>query len=319
MGTRAALYNDHRAQTSESTIMLGLSIRQLEVFDAVATTGSVRRAAEQLHLTQPAISMALAELERQLGNPLFDRERGRLRLNTQGAELLPLAREILERLQDMQRHHPDAQETLSGALRIGASNTVGNYLVGELLGPIVAQHPMIALHLTVDNTRTIIDRLLNHTIDIACVEGPVHHARLETLPWRSDALVVCAAPSHPLARRPRLKAQDFADAPWILRERGSATRSLTEQALTALPPGRILLELGQIEAIKQAVIAGLGIACLPYAATLDAVATGRLQVLRTPFLSLDRRLSLVLHRSRYRGTLIEAFLHSLEADTHAQD
>ncbi|WP_322998435.1 LysR substrate-binding domain-containing protein [Castellaniella sp.] len=299
--------------------MIGLSIRQLEVFDAVATTGSVRRAAEQLHLTQPAISMALAELERQLGGTLFDRERGRLRLNAQGAEQLPLAREILERLQDMQRRHPGTQDTLSGALRIGASNTVGNYLVGELLGPIVAQHPMIALHLTVDNTREVVGMLLDHAIDIACVEGPVHHARLDTLTWRSDALVVCAAPSHPLARRPRLKASDFADAHWILRERGSATRSLTEQALTALPPGRILLELGQIEAIKQAVIAGLGIACLPYAATLDAVATGRLQVLRTPFLNLDRRLSLVLHRSRYRGTLIEAFLHSLEVDTHAQD
>lgn len=299
--------------------MLGLSIRQLEVFVAVATTGGVRQAADQLHLTQPAISMALGELERQLGAALFDRERGRLRLNAQGAEQLPLAREILERLGDMQRRHRDARGALEGELRIGASNTVGNYLVGELLGPITAKHPMVALHLTVDNTRDITRMLLDHTVDIACVEGPVHHAQLETLPWRNDALVVCAAPAHPLAQRARLQARDFADARWILRERGSATRSLTEQAMTALPPGRILLELGQIEAIKQAVIAGLGIACLPYAATLDAVATGRLRVLRTPFLQLDRRLSIVLHRSRYRGTLIEAFLHSLEIGTHAQD
>lgn len=299
--------------------MFGLSIRQLEVFHAVASTGSVRRAAELLHLTQPAVSMALAELERQLGSALFDRERGRLHLNAQGAEQLPRAREILERLQDMQRQHPDAQGALTGELRIGASNTVGNYLVGELLGPIVARHPQVALHLTVDNTRAITGMLLDHAIDVACVEGPVHHAQLETRPWRDDALVVCAAPSHPLARLPRLQVQDFAGAHWILRERGSATRTLSEQALTALPPGRILLELGQIEAIKQAVIAGLGIACLPYAATLDAVATGRLHVLRTPFLTLDRRLSIVLHRSRYRGTLIEAFLNSLETDPHAQD
>ncbi len=291
--------------------MLGLSIRQIEVFVAVATHGSVRQAADQLHLTQPAVSMALGELERQLGATLFDRERGRLRLNAQGAEQLPLAREILERLGDMQRRHHDDQGALEGELRIGASNTVGNYLVGELLGPIVAQHPMVALHLTVDNTRDITRMLLDHAIDIACVEGPVHHAQLETRPWRNDALVVCAAPAHPLAQRARLQPRDFADARWILRERGSATRSLTEQAMSALPPGRILLELGQIEAIKQAVIAGLGIACLPYAATLDAVATGRLRVLRTPFLQLDRRLSVVLHRSRYRGALIEAFLQSL--------
>ncbi|WP_368655359.1 LysR family transcriptional regulator [Castellaniella ginsengisoli] len=299
--------------------MLGLSIRQIEVFVAVATAGGVRQAADRLHLTQPAVSMALGELERQLGAPLFDRERGRLRLNAQGAEQLPLAREILERLGDMQRRHPDACGTLEGELRIGASNTVGNYLVGELLGPIAARHPLVALRLTVDNTRDITRLLLDHAVDIACVEGPVHHAQLETLPWRNDALVVCAAPAHPLARRARLQPRDFADARWILRERGSATRSLTEQAMSAPPPGRILLELGQIEAIKQAVIAGLGIACLPYAATLDAVATGRLRVLRTPFLRLDRRLSIVLHRSRYRGALIEAFLQSLEVKPHAQD
>jgi DNA-binding transcriptional LysR family regulator len=299
--------------------MIGISIRQLEVFIAVATLGSVRRAAEHLHLTQPAVSMALGDLERHLGAPLFDRLRGRLHLNAHGGEQLARAREIVERLRDMRRDPAHAEHALTGELRIGASNTVGNYLVGELLGPIVAQHPMIALHLTVDNTRDITRRLLDREIDLACVEGPVHHAQLETIPWRNDALAVCAAPSDPLARKPSLAPDDFAQAHWILRERGSATRSQTEQALTSLPPGRILLELGQIEAIKQAVIAGLGIACLPAAATRDAVATGRLRVLHTPFLHLDRRLSVVLHRGGYRGTLIEAFLHSLEISPHAQD
>src|SRR5690606_39491891 len=192
--------------------MLGLSIRQLEVFVAVATAGGVRQAADQLHLTQPAISMALGELERQLGAALFDRERGRLRLNARGAEQLPLAREILERLSDMQRRHRDAHGDLEGELRIGASNTVGNYLVGELLGPITARHPSVALHLTVDNTRVITRMLLDHAVDVACVECPVHHAKLETLPWRNDALVVCAAPAHHLALRARLLAACFADA-----------------------------------------------------------------------------------------------------------
>ncbi len=297
--------------------MLGISLRQIEVFASIAATGSVRGAAEQLHLTQPAISMALAELERQLGAPVFDRERGRLRLNARGREQLPQAREILERLRDMLRGNPERAGELSGELRIGASNTVGNYLVGELLGPFVARHPMVSLQLDVGNTRSITQKLLDHEADLACVEGPVNHPRLETLPWRTDALVVCAAPSHPLAAKARLRPEDFADARWILRERGSATRSQTEQAMSALPPGRILLELGQIEAIKQAVMAGLGIACLPYAATLDAVATGRLRVLRTPFLALERRLSLVLHRGRYRGALIDALLQSLTEPPHA--
>lgn len=289
--------------------MIGISTRQLQVFVTIAACGSVRQAANLLHVTQPAVSMALSELERQLGAPLFDRERGRLKLNARGREQLPIAREITERMQDMLRAGTSTE--LVGELRIGASNTVGNYLVGELLGAFVAKHPMVSLHLDVDNTREITRKLLGHELDLACVEGPVHHPELETRTWRNDALVVCASPSHPLARLPSLQPEDFANAQWILRERGSATRSLTEQALTALPSGRILLELGQIEAIKQAVVAGLGIACLPYAATLDTVATGRLTVLRTPFLNLGRRLSLVLHRGRYRGALIDAFTQSL--------
>lgn len=298
--------------------MIGITVRQLEVFLAVATNGSVRKAADDLALTQPAVSMALAQLERQLGAPLFDRLRGRLQLNARGAEQLPQAREVLERLTDMQRPQNASDRSLQGELHIGTSNTVGNYFVGELLGPIVARHPQVALHLTVDNTRDIARMMLNRTIDLACVEGPIHYAELETLPWREDRLVVCAAPHDPLARKSPLQPGDFAGAHWILRERGSATRQQSEQVLTALPPGRILLELGQIEAIKQAVIAGLGIACLPVAATQDAAATGRLKILETPFLSLGRRLSLVLHRSRYRGTLIEAFLKTLEVTTHAQ-
>ncbi|HUH40979.1 MAG TPA: LysR family transcriptional regulator [Castellaniella sp.] len=293
--------------------MIGISVRQIEVFVSIAANGSVRGAADELHLTQPAISMALAELERQLGAPVFDRARGRLRLNARGREQLSQAQEVLARLNDMLREHPEHAGELSGELRIGTSNTVGNYLVGELLGAFVARHPMVSLHLDVDNTRSITQKLLDHDADLACVEGPVNHPGLETRPWRSDALVVCAAPTDPLALKAKLRPPDFAGARWILRERGSATRSQTEQALSALPSGQILLELGQIEAIKQAVMAGLGIACLPQAATQDAVATGRLRILHTPFLALERRLSILLHRNRYRGALIDAFLSSLEA------
>ena len=111
--------------------MIGITARQLEAFVAIATTRSVRAAAEQLHLTQPAVSMTLAELERQLDTPLFDRERGRLHLNNRGRELLPMAQEILERMRDMQRHDTDGPAHMTGELRLGASNTVGNYQIGR--------------------------------------------------------------------------------------------------------------------------------------------------------------------------------------------
>jgi DNA-binding transcriptional LysR family regulator len=277
----------------------------------IALHGSVRAAAERLHLTQPAASMALAEMERQLDAPVFDRERGRLRLNARGRELLPLAQELLERHAEFGRRASGETVALGGELRIGTSNTVGNYRVGELLGEFVRAHPQVAIRLRVANTDDIAAAVLDHSLDVGCVEGPVAHPLLEVRPWRDDLLLVCASPNHPLAHKRHLKPEHFAGARWILREPGSATRTTTERALAQLPPGETVMELDQIEAIKQAVAAGLGIACLPQVAVTDALATGRLVALKTPFLDLQRKLSMLLHREKYRGAALEAFLQSL--------
>ncbi|MGB3268971.1 MAG: LysR substrate-binding domain-containing protein [Rhodanobacter sp.] len=290
--------------------MVNISPRQLDVFVQVAVLGSVRAAAERLHLTQPAASMALAEMERQLDAPVFDRQRGRLHLNARGRELLPLAQELLERHAEFGRRARADGAALAGELRIGASNTVGNYRVGELLGAFVRANPQVAIRLRVANTETIAAAMLDHGLDIGCVEGPVTHPQLEVRPWRDDLLVVCAPPDHPLARKRGLKPADFAGARWVLREPGSATRATSERVLSQLPPGETVLELDQIEAIKQVVVAGLGIACLPAVAITDAVAAGHLKALRTPFLDLRRKLSLLLHRQKYRGALLDAFLES---------
>ncbi|QNN45647.1 LysR family transcriptional regulator [Thermomonas brevis] len=292
--------------------MINISPRQLQVFVETVAAGSLRAAAERLHLTQPAASMALTEMERLLGGPLFDRVRGRLRLNARGHELLPLARELLERHAEFARAAAGAGGALAGELRIGTSNTVGNYRVGELLGGFVQAAPEVAIRLRVGNTDDIARALLAHELDVACVEGTALPSGLEVLPWRDDALLVCAPPGHPLARRRGLKEADFADAAWVIREPGSATRLLTEQVLGRLPPPRGRLELSQTEAIKQAVAAGLGIALLPEVAVRDALAAGCLCALRTPFLQpfLHRRLSLLLPRGSYRGGLLEAFLRA---------
>lgn len=295
--------------------MIGISLRQLDVFVSIASTGTVRGAADRLHVTQPAVSMALAELERQLGTTLFNRERGRLLLSPRGKELLPAALEIVERVHDFQHQASKQEHSLSGELRIGASNTIGNYLVGDLLGHFIAEHPRVSLHVSVENTQDIVRHLLEYELDVACVEGAVNHPQLQLLHWRDDALIVCAAPDHPLAKRSSLSPDDFRGAKWILREPGSAMRTLAEQALTVLPAGQVFLEFGQVEAIKQAVISGLGISFLPDAATVDAVAARRLVRLDTPFLHLHRRFSLVMHKSRYQGSVLAAFIDSLGLQT----
>ncbi len=288
-----------------------LSPRQLQVFVAIAEHGGVGAAAEALHLTQPAASMALAELERLLEASLFARSHGRVHLNERGRELLPLARDILERLDEFRRQAAGDLDGLRGELRLGASNTVGNYLVGDLLGDFTQTHPQVAVRLEVDNTRGIVAAVREHRLDVGCIEGAVVQPGLEVLPWRDDHLVVCARADHPLAGRRHLAAEDFAGVNWVMREHGSATRALCERALASLPPARTVLELGQIEAIKQAVIAGLGLACLPAVAVDDAVAAGRLAVLRTPFLDLGRRLSLVLAGDAYHGALVRAFVQAV--------
>lgn len=289
--------------------MIAISPRQLEVFSTIAAAGSVRAAADQLGLTQPAASMALAELERLLGAPLFDRQQRRLRLNAHGRDLLPRAREIVERLRELGSGADGAQP--HGGFAVGASNTIGNYLVGELLGAFVARYPAVKLSLRVANSAEILAGVLDFSLDVGCIEGPLEHADVERIAWRRDELRICVRADHPLARRRRLRAADLVGQRWILRESGSATRSIFEEASRdVLGPLEVALELGQSEAIKQAVIAGLGIACLPGAAIDEAVAAGRLVALHTPFLQLRRTLALIVHRARWRGANLRAFLES---------
>jgi DNA-binding transcriptional LysR family regulator len=286
--------------------MIAITPRQLEVLAAIAASGSVRAAADRLGLTQPAASMALAELERLLGRKLFDRRQRRLHLNAEGRALLPAAVDIVDRMRDIVR--ADATPS-GGALAIGASNTIGNYLVGALLGGFVAAHPSVHLTLRVANTVEIVAALVDFALDVGCVEGPAGHADIIETPWREDTLVVCARSDHPLAKKRRIRASDLRDERWILREPGSATRALFEDvARDAIGPLDVALELGQSEAIKQAVIAGLGVACLPKVALADALANGSLVALDVPSLSLTRTLSLVVHRARYRGATLRAFL-----------
>src|SRR3546814_31402 len=175
--------------------MIGISIRQLEVFVAIADTGSVLAASARLSVTQPAVSMALSELERQIGAPLFDRIRRRLHLSARGKELLPAAQEIIERIHEMLRAPGANANALTGELRLGASNTIGNYLVGELLGEFIRRHPDVSLKVSVENTKAIVTGVLEHRIDIGCVEGPVNDPQIDTLTWRNDDLLVCAARS----------------------------------------------------------------------------------------------------------------------------
>jgi DNA-binding transcriptional LysR family regulator len=286
-----------------------MTLRQLEVFVAVARHGNVTRAAADVFLSQSAASMALAEMEKQLGGNLFDRKGKRLLVNERGRALLPRAREVLSRVREIEELFGTQEGRLAGDLKIGASSTIGNYLIPRIFGNFVLAHPELRLSLDVGNTEQVIQDVKHFHVDLGFIEGFCHDQEIETIPWKQDQLVVFASPHHPLAQRKEVTVADLAEVNWILRERGSGTREVFETAIAGqLEDLHLFLELGHTEAIKEAVEAGLGISCLSRLAIARALDLGVLIQLPAPFLNLERRFSILIHKEKYRTDLLQAFL-----------
>jgi len=209
------------------------TLRQIEVFAAVARQESVSRAAESLSLSQSATSTSLAELERQSGCQLFDRAGKRLCLNALGQQLLPQAVALL----DQARAIEDLLNGKSGfgSLAVGATLTIGNYLATLLIGSFMQRHPECRVKLHVHNTAHIVHQIAQHELDLGLIEGDCQHPDLEVQPWIEDELVVFCAPQHPLAGRGEVGLDELTSEAWILREQGSGTRMTFEQAVRHRP------------------------------------------------------------------------------------
>lgn len=287
--------------------MLHTTLRQIEVFVATAQKGSVTQAALAIGVTQSAASMALADFERQLGTRLFDRIGKRLALNEDGRLLYPKAVEMAERAHEMELLFRDEARAVN--LRLGASTTIGNYLLPRLIGRFHAERPGSQIGMEVGNTRQVIQALLHFEIDVGFVEGPCMHPDLEAIFWREDELAVCTRPDDALAQPGGASLDALRQASWILREPGSGTREVVEQLLTSqLGDIRLAMELGGTEAIKRAVESGIGISCLSRIALAGAIERGNLVALATPFLKLTRSLHILLHKQKYRTDGIAALL-----------
>ena len=283
------------------------TLRQLEIFLAVAQQGTVSAAAQRLSMSQSATSTALGELERQFEIRLFDRIGRSLRLNAVGLDLLPRAVGLLDRAAEIEgvlgRH------AVFGDLSIGATLTVGNYLATLVVADFLQRHPESHIDLRVHNTTAILDGLLRFELDLGLVEGPCHHPDLEVEQWVADELVVFAAPDHALAAAGEVPWARLAQEPWILREPGSGTRATFDQAVAGLAgPVRVRLELEHTEAIKRSVEAGLGLGCISRLALRDAFRRGSLAPVECPELRLGRHFSFVWHRQKYRTAGMAAFL-----------
>jgi DNA-binding transcriptional LysR family regulator len=283
------------------------SLRQIEVFVAVARHESVSRAAQELSLSQSATSTALAELERLYDTQLFDRFGKSLRINELGQALLPQAVELIERAAAI----ASVLEGRAGygRLRIGATLTIGNYLATLVVADFLKRHPEGTLQLKVENTSTIVAQVARHELDLGLIEGTCRHPDLIVEPWVADELVVFCAPTHPLAKEGRATLMELTREAWIVREPGSGTRETLDQALrhhhSAL---NIRLELEHTEAIKRAVEFDLGIACISRLALREAFRRGSLVAIETPELDLRRHFHFLWHHRKFQTAGMREFI-----------
>lgn len=305
---------------AESAPRLHLSLRQLQVFCSIAAAGTTAAAAEAVALSQSAASAALLELERGLGLALFERVGKGLHLNESGRALLPQARAVLDGAQSIERWAQD-REGQVGRLRIGASTTIGNYLLPMCVAAFreslpAASRQRLSLQVTIANTEAVARQVADFELDLGLIEGPCHDGELLIRAWLEDELLIVAAPGDPIVPRSgrgAVSMQALRDATWLLREHGSGTREVINQLLTPhLQQLRAGIEFGNSEAIKRATAQGIGISCLSRYVVEDFLETGALVAPRTRLPRLTRPFSVVLHARKQRTRGLALLLDHLE-------
>ena len=271
---------------------MSLNLHLLRLFAAVAKAGSFSRAADLLHISQPAISKGVRDFELQVGCRLLDRMPKGVRPTREGAALARHA----ETLFAAERAAEDELQALrnldSGSLRIGASTTIATYMIPDYLGIFHRAFPGIDLHVVSANTSDIAGLMLAHEIEIALVEGPVEDENLISEAWRTDVMGLIAGADHRFtAARGPIDFRLLDDEILIVREPGSGTREVVAQALAThrIEPQRTL-EIGSTEAIKQAVAAGVGVAIVSMATIDDQVKLGKLKVIPIRGVHIERTL-----------------------------
>jgi DNA-binding transcriptional LysR family regulator len=269
-----------------------LNLHLLRLFATVVRTGSFSRAADVLHISQPAISKSVKDFELQVGCRLLDRTPKGVRPTSEGRALARHAEALFATERAAENELLSLRNLDSGSLRIGASTTIATYMIPEYLGIFHRKHPGIDLHLVSANTRDIADLMTSHDIDLALVEGPVEDDGLASETWRTDVMALIVSPQHRFASSDSpIGCAELCDEILIVREPGSGSREVVTQSLSEkdIEPQRTL-EIGSTEAIKQAVAAGLGVAIVSTATISDQVKLGRLRIVPIHDLRIERTL-----------------------------
>ena len=279
-----------------------MTLRHLHIFAAVYEEASFTRAGQRLHLAQPAVSLAVRELEEHCGAPLFDRVRRIVRPTAQGEYLYGCALRIFSMLEEMEAGLHGGQ---GGALRLGSSVTIGSELLPALLVRYRALYPQVQTHVTVGNYRAIEEAILKNQIDFGLIETEPDLPQLTAIPFLEDELVAVAAPDFPLPQRgggaaDALPLSALAGVPFLAREPGSSIRALVESAFyMEQEPFHPAWESASPQALLAAAEQGLGVAALPRRLAAAALQKGRLVALPIPALRIRRRYNIVYYEQKY--------------------
>jgi len=291
-----------------------MTLRQLEVFLAVAREKSFSLAAKKIRSSQPTLSEHVSELETELGKQLFFR-RGRRRVVTvteAGRVFAEFAERAISAIEGGRQALADLDGLTHGSLLIGASTTPGLYVLPRLIAAFRTKYPGVDVKLQIANSQSIEGRVRERELDLGIVGGHALRPGEECLAaGMLDELVLIVSPAHAWARRRDVTPESLADEPLLVREEGSATRSVTERALQRVK-FRVAMELDHTEAIKQGVMAGLGVAFVSLYAVQGEIAAGRLRALRLRGVPIQRHFHVIHHEARRVTASARAFMELFE-------
>ncbi|AIQ58193.1 selenium metabolism-associated LysR family transcriptional regulator [Paenibacillus borealis] len=270
-----------------------MNFHQLHIFYTVSERGSFSAAALTLHMTQPAVTMQIQALEDYFGAKLFDRSTKKIMLSEAGRTLMPFALRSMQLMRETDQAMSAFTHMLEGRLQLGASLTIGEYVLPRLLGPFGREYPNISIMMKVMNTSQIMDEINKHQLNFGLIEAPVSHPDMVIEPVMGDELKLIVPQGHPLADQTEVTLSDALGYPFVLREQGSGTRRVMEEQLLekGLDPAamRIVMELGSTGAVKSAVEAGLGITIISTSSVKHEVALGLLKIVNLTDASFKRQ------------------------------
>lgn len=288
--------------------MLKPTLRQLDILEAVARCGNFSRASVELHLTQPAVSMQIKQLESTLGLPLFEQIGKQIHLTEAGQEALRASRAIGRELINLEHTLAGMQGLKGGTLTVSVASTA-SYFTARLMALFREKHPDVRVSLNVVNRETLLQHLAENSIDLALMGQPPEGHDLDAQPFMDNPLVVIAAPTHPLADRRRIPLKRLAEEPFVGREQGSGTRGAAEKFFAEHGLSLVAaMEMNKNEAIKQAVEAGLGVGVVSLHTVQAELSARRLCVLDVQGFPLRRQWYLVQRQGKRLSPAAQAFV-----------